>query len=166
MTVEALLARLRTLALAFPRKECPWEDRPVFERGVPLETVDKVRNAIGVTLPTDFVSFLQICGGVKAMSVRNGYWIGGVGQLMSPDFRSSFPSSIPDEAGSMAVIPIATDGGGNAFLLSARDGRICRWNHESGATKLVAASFGSFLEAVAADWEHELAGDESWNYLV
>ena len=91
------------------------------------------------------------------MSVHNGYWLGGVGRLSLADF--------PRAAGGEPVAPVATDGGGNAFLLSA-GGRVWRWDHETGSVSKVAASFAGFLEQVSADWAAYVADTPGWRFLV
>jgi hypothetical protein len=63
-------------------------------------------------------------------------------------------------------MPVATAGGGNAFLMRLDDRSICKWYHETGNCTPVAADFLSFLRRVAEDWEHYLAEDWSWNYLA
>jgi hypothetical protein len=62
---------------------------------------------------------------VVGMSVHNGYWLGGIERLMRSACRGDFPRNVENEP----AIPVATDGGGNAFLLAA-DGQVWRWDHE------------------------------------
>ena len=100
------------------------------------------------------------------MSVHNGYVLCGPTNLASDGFCRSFPATMPGHQGPMPVIPIATDGGGNAFLLSLHTGDVWRWDHETGATHLVATSFASFLERVVADWEAYIADTPGWQFLV
>ena len=100
--------------------------------------------AAGFPLPTDLRTFLADCEAVVALD--QGIWIGGVEQLIRST-GEDFPRSV---AGELAV-PVATDGGGNAFLLSS-SGRVWHWNHETDRVTEVSASFADFLERVAADW--------------
>jgi hypothetical protein len=92
------------------------------------------------------------------MSVHNGYWVGGIEQLIDGD-------SLPRIADGEVAIPIATDGGGNAFVLGA-SGQVWQWNHETDKLNLVAASFGAFLERVAEDWAAFVSEKPGWRFLV
>src|SRR5262249_37744503 len=145
--VEASLARLRELALAIPRPGCDWEERPRFEPPASPEEVAAFERAVGFPLPADLRVFLAECGAVVGMSVHNGYWVGGVERLTRSLGRGDFPPPVSGEP----AAPVATDGSGNAFLLSA-SGRVWRRDHETGGASEVAGSFADFLERVAADW--------------
>jgi len=71
----------------------------------------------------------------------------------------------------LRVLPIGADGGGNLFLMDRASnalGAVWKWDHEfqprfDGVAReglsYVAGSFVEFLERVAEDWEHFLAGD-------
>lgn len=144
--VKASLARLRELARAIPRPGCDWEERPRFEPPPSAEQVDAFERAAGFALPADLRTFLTDCGAVIEMSVHNGYWVGGVEGLARCIGRGDFPRSVAGEP----VAPVATDGGGNAFLLSS-SGRVWRWDHETGNLSEVASSFAGFMERVASD---------------
>jgi hypothetical protein len=100
------------------------------------------------------------------MDVHNGYWIGGTTALTRSVSRGDFPRTIESGGETVSVAPIATDGGGNAFLVTAHDGQVWRWDHETGTLAAVAVSFGAFLERVARDWERAASGDANWEYLV
>jgi hypothetical protein len=91
------------------------------------------------------------------MSVHNGYWLGGVDRLARADLTQ-------EAAGEMAV-PVATDGGGKAFLLTAR-GRVWRWDREAARMSEVSASFAEFLDRVVSDWAAYVADTPGWRYLV
>ena len=92
------------------------------------------------------------------MDVHNGYWLGDVKRLIE---RGSFPRVADGES----AIPVATDGGGNAFLLGA-SGKVWRWDHETDRLQFVAASFDAFLERVADDWAAYIAEQPGWSFLV
>ncbi len=157
MAVETSLSRLRELALAFPRANCEWEEQPHFAPPATRQSVVEIERCAGFVLPSDLRTFLEQTNTVIGMSIHNGYWIGGIEGLLS----GSFPPIIQDES----VLPIATDGGGNAFLISY-SGHVWKWYHETGKVVKVATSFDAFLERVIADWEAYLAGTPDWDFLV
>jgi hypothetical protein len=159
--VTTSLARLRELALALPRPGCEWEERPTFEPPTSSEMVAAFEQVAGFPLPADFRVFLALTGAVVGMSVHNGYWIGGVERLARCIEAEGFPREV---AGEMAA-PIATDGGGNGFLLSA-SGRVWRWDHETGVVSPVVASFTEFLARVAADWQAYVDDSPGWQFLA
>jgi hypothetical protein len=159
--VETSLARLRELALAIPRPGCDWEERPRFDPPASPEEVAAFERAAGFPLPADLRAFLADAGAVVGMSVHNGYWVGGVEQLVRAIVRGDFPPSVSGEP----AAPVATDGGGNAFLLSS-SGRVWRLDHETWGVSEVAASFAGFLERVAADWSAFVADTPGWRFLV
>jgi hypothetical protein len=157
LVVEASVVRLHELALTIPRPGCEWEERPRFDPPAPPETIAAFEQNVGFPLSADFRAFLSLNSGVVAMSVHNGYWLGGVERLQVTDF--------PQMAARERVAPVATDGGGNAFLLS-ECGRVFLWNHETGNFSHVAGSFSSFLELVVADWAAYIADTPGWRFLV
>lgn len=159
MAVEASLARLRELALFLPRPGCEWEERPRFDPPVSPEAIAVFERVAGFPLPADFRRFLAQAGAVVGMSMHNGYWLGGLERL------ALMAGGLPREIRAEPVAPVATDGGGNAFLLSA-DGRVWRWDHETGAVSQVAASFAAFLARIATDWEAYVGDIPGWRFLV
>lgn len=100
------------------------------------------------------------------MDIRNGYWIGGPAELSRAMGRGDFPTIVDAGGRPTRVIAIATDGGGNAFVVAADLGTVWRWNHETASVKHVARDFSEFLHRVAEDWTHDLDGDDAWDYLV
>jgi hypothetical protein len=158
MSVVGTLTRLRELALSLPRPGCDWEERPHFDPPASPQSVAEIERVAGFTLPADFRDFLERTEAVVALSIHNGYWLGGVECLMEE-------SDAPRTAGGERAIPIATDGGGNAFLLAA-SGIVWRWDHETGKLARVASSFGAFLERVAEDWEAYVSDKPGWRFLV
>jgi cell wall assembly regulator SMI1 len=141
--VEASIARLRELAQTMPRPGCDWEDRPRFDPPASRDAIGALERVAGFPLPTDLRAFFALTDAVVGISIHNGYWLGGAENLARGDF--------PRVAAGEPAVPVATDGGGNAFLLSA-SGRVWRWDHERGNETKVAESFTEFLERVAADW--------------
>lgn len=159
--VDESLARLRELARALPRPGCEWEEQPRFEPPALPEQVAAFERTAGFPLPTDLCAFLAACGAVVGMSVHNGYWIGGVEQLARSLERGDFPRVVSGES----AVPVATDGAGNAFLLSA-SGRVWRWERETSDVAEVAGAFAAFLARVADDWTAYLEDTPDWEYLV
>lgn len=155
--IESSVNRLRELAGSMPRPGCEWEERPRFDQPASPEAIQAAEHTAGFRLSDDFLAFLGLTGAVIGMSVHNGYWIGGVGQLRVDDF----PRSV---AGRPAT-PVGTDGGGNGFLLSS-DGRVWRWDHEVGCVSEIAPSFGAFLDRVVSDWSAYIDDVPGWEFLV
>ncbi len=158
MPISKTVARLRELALALPRPECDWEDRPRFEPPATPQAIAQLECAAGFVLPDELREFLEQTESIIAMSVHNGYWLGGTKWMLETD-------GVPQVANGETAIPVACDGGGNVFLITC-NGTICRWNHETGEVKPVAASFGVFAERVAEDWAAYIDGQPDWRFLV
>ena len=152
------MARLQKLALALPRPGCDWEDRPQFEPPATQQSMVELERIAGFGLPSDLREFLEQTESIEAMSVHNGYWLGGIEQLVEG-------GTLPRVADGEVAIPVATDGGGNAFLLGA-SGKVWRWDHETDKVEMVAASFGAFLERVAEDWAAYISDKPAWQFLV
>jgi hypothetical protein len=166
MEIPGLLEQLRELALALPREGCPWEGPAHFEPPATSAEVEAAVLAAGGQLPDDVVTYLHLCGGIAAMTMHNGYWLSGARDIASQSFRENLPMSIVVSHKSESVIPIATDGGGNAFLLSVKTGRVWRWNHENDEVRPVTSSFTEFLHRVVEDWTAYITDKPDWKYLV
>jgi hypothetical protein len=157
MSAVTTVDRLRALADEFPRPGCDWEERPRFEPPATSQAIAELELAVGFQFPAELREFLEQTDSVIALSIHNGYWIGGISQLLNGD--------LPRVADGQAVIPVATDGGGNAFLLGL-GGAIWRWDHETGRVELAAASFGAFLERVVEDWMAYIDDRPGWRFMV
>ena len=116
-------------------------------------------------LPQDFVEFLRACEAIIAMDICNGYWIGGIDQLSRNIARGDFPALINVNGRQIPVMPIATDGGGNAFLMSIADQTVWKWDHETRNVRIVSENFPAFIRRILQDFEHWLSGDTKWDYL-
>jgi hypothetical protein len=160
MTVATTLARLRQLAELFPHPDMPWETRPEFHPPLSPESISDLEGEWACSLPQDLRAFLGLCGGINAINIRNGYWIGVL------DRSRGLPEAVTTDDGNTVVVPIAIDGGGNAFLLAPAYGRVWRRDHETGMVRPVAESFSTSLERIADDWEHHLRDDRNWVYLT
>jgi len=159
--VESTLARLRELALALPRPNCDWEQQPQFSQPATPESIANFERLAGFALPGEFCEFLAENDSVVAMSIHNGYFVGGLSQLARSVDRGDFPRSVHGNP----AIAVAADGGGNAFLLAA-NGPVWRWDHDTGSVVQSAASFGVFLDRVAADWAAYIADTPEWSYMI
>jgi hypothetical protein len=159
--VEAHISRLRELAQALPRPGCEWEERPRFESPAGSDAIHALERAAGFLFPEDVKTFFAFNDSVVAMSVHNGYHIGGTELIASRLESGEIPRAVPD--GSAA--PIGFDSGGNAFLLSCA-GQVWRWDHETGGMSLVADSFGTFLQRIVADWAAYIDDTAGWQFLV
>ncbi len=159
--IEDALARLREAAERLLESE-----RPRFHGAASVQQIDALETALGNRIPDDFRRLLQICDAIVAMEVHNGYWIGGAEALAEGVAREYLPRMISDGLTSAPAIPIATDGGGNAFLARVADGSVWRSDHETGNVEPVASSIDGFLQRVADDWVHFAADDHDWHYIV
>lgn len=161
MSIHEILCRLRELARAIPRNGCDWEDRPTFTSPASPEDISTLESLVGFALPADVRSFFSEADSVIGMSIHNGYYIGGTLQISASLQRNDFPQHVDAEA----VMPIATDGGGNSFLLG-RSGKIWKWDCETKNAAYVIDTFGGFLNLVADDWNAYVFGTEGWHFLV
>src|SRR5262245_48246821 len=105
MSIATTLTRLRELARALPRPGCDWEERPRFDPPATPQAITELECIAGFPLPAEVRAFLAEAESIVAMSVHNGYWIGGIKQLVES-------GSLPRVAEGEVAIPIATDGGG------------------------------------------------------
>lgn len=155
------MVRLRELAQLLPRPGCEWEKRPTFSPPSSPDVLEELERLTGFPLPTNVREFFAITDAVVGMSVHNGYQIGGAETLAGLIQSGAVPRTVPDGP----CLPVALDGGGNVFLLSA-PGRVWRWGHEAGRMSLVADSFGAFIERVVADWRAYVNDTSEWAFLV
>lgn len=87
MSIATIVSRFRELALAMPRPGCEWEDRPRFEPPIAPQALVEIERIAGFALPGDLREFLDQTESVLAMSVHNGYWLGGIKHLIERGFR-------------------------------------------------------------------------------
>jgi hypothetical protein len=158
--IDRAVRELIALGAAYPHDVAPQFEPPAS----PTELAE-LEDASGGPLPAEMVALLQRAKAIIAMDVHNGYWIGGPTQLSRSIRRRDFPAELDVQGQTIRAIPLATDGGGNAFLL-AGGGSVWRWDHETGVSTFVAEDLEEFLHRVAEDWRHHLDGDGTWAYLV
>jgi hypothetical protein len=140
--------------------------RPRFDSPADARAIRALEVADGLPCPPALRRLLQECAAIVAMDVGNGYWVGGPIELERSIRRGDFPKHVSCNGRNERVIPVATDGGGNAFFLCHDVDGVWRWDHETGAESFVAEDLCRFLHRIAEDWEHEAEGDRSWRYLV
>ncbi len=93
--------------------------------------------------------------------------------------QAGAPKRVMTADGVIPVLPVAGDGGGNAFLLQLRMPHVVlRWDHEIGETRdavpathrcfqAISDGFVSLLERIREDWIHFLGSDPaSWTYIT
>jgi hypothetical protein len=166
-TISSCLQDLRQLARAMPRPGCDWETRPEFLPPPKPAEFELIMKSFAETLPDDLLAFFELSGGIVGMTVHNGYRLCGMSDVAKNRQGDGCPpSEIATGDGIERVLTVALDGGGNAFLISPRSGAVWRWDHETGATARVAASFTAFLQQVVADWTAYVHGFTTWKYLV
>ena len=143
----------------------PWQ-APSFREPATPEQIRSLEEAVGGPLPASLKAFLRLSDAVIAMDVHNGYWLGGSVELARSVRRGDFPPDVPVDGVRRRAVPVATDGGGNAFLTSVGDPRVWGWMQASGELHDVAPDFEAFLARVAEDWRHAARDDPDWDYLV
>jgi SMI1 / KNR4 family (SUKH-1) len=159
--IDGAVRRLIDIGRRYPPDVAPRVEGPATQ-----DEVADLDDALGEAMPAELLELLRATRAIVAMNIRNGYWIGGPAQVSRSIRRGDFPASVTAEGRDERVLPIATDGGGNAFLLTRRLGSVWRWDHETGRITCVSRNLAGFLRRVAGDWEHDLEGDLSWEYLV
>lgn len=111
MTVADAVARLRAVAERFEE----WE-RPSFSPRSGSEAIT------GVEVPASLVEFFGQCDQITAMSIHNGYTLGRAAWVRRELSNGMFPRQVE----SQPVVPFATDGGGNAFLVGVAEDAVWR----------------------------------------
>lgn len=165
MSIDAVMARLRAVADRFePRYG--YEEPPRFAGPSGRFAVSAIQDAVGRELPDPMWDFFTACDEIVAMDIRNGYRLGGTGWVRRMVTAGAFPRHVEAEGEPVRVVPFASDGGGNGFLVGLGDEGVWGWDHETGRTRRVADSFAAFLARVADDWEAFAADAPGWTYLV
>jgi len=159
--MHQVVGELRDAAAAFP----DWQ-RPRFHDPATASALAALADAVGAPLPAALDRFLRITDAIVAMDVRNGYWVGGTAELIRSVQRGDHPTSVVVGRSTERVVPVATDGGGNAFLATVDGGAIWRWAHEVDGAERIAPTFETFLRRIAEDWRRAVVGDTGWTYLV
>jgi hypothetical protein len=149
------LHRLHAAASRF----ADWQ-APTFGPPATTDEIAALRATLDIPLTARLKQFLTQHRAIVAMDIWNGYWLGcsAVGPLRLPNLPALFHSGV-------RALPIATDGGGNAFL-EVSGGPILHWNHGTGGMTAVAPDLTCFLRLIATDWEHAAEDDASWLYLT
>ena len=157
--IESSVRRLREAAALFEGEEAP-----LFAPPASSSELGALAAAAEVELPGDFVDLLCLHRAIVAMNIHNGYWIGASrsGRVV----LAQGPSTATCGGARLAVVPVASDGGGNLFLRPLTTPSIWRWDRETGVTHQVAGGLAELLRIIAEDWEHAARGDEARAYLV
>jgi hypothetical protein len=139
---------------------------PRIEQAASLAEIAELQEGADQELPASVLAFLKRTRAIVAMEIRNGYWIGGPAELSRSMRRHDYPTRFDADGQTAHAIPFATDGGGNAFMITAVVGSVWRWDHETGTVAYISEDLAAFLRRVAEDWAHDLDGDDAWKYLV
>src|SRR5437660_1715278 len=110
------LNKLREVAKAMPQPGCDWESRPEFIPPPTREELELTTRSLAVPLPEDVSEYLALCGGIRGMSVHNGYHLCGASDIVKMNSHSDGwpPTELSTDGGAEPVLTIALDGGGNA----------------------------------------------------
>jgi len=160
--IELAVVRVRVAAARIPAAH----ERPRLSVPATGAAVAGLVAAIGGPLPGDLRRLLAFHDEIVAMNVHNGMAVGGARIIARNVTRGDAPRTASVDGADVEVIPIGSDGGGNQFLLGLRDARVWRWDHETGATVVMAHSLGRFLERIAQDFDHWAADDRTWLFLT
>ena len=148
--------------IGFAANTVPDFARPTFSPPASQDALAALETAIGRSIPTGVRDFFATHDSIAAMNIWNGYWVGGAATLARSISRGDFPSEIE----SHAVMPIATDGSGNAFLLALDpEGPVWKWSPSTQSSREVAPSFQRFLDRLSDDFRMFAAGNHDWPYL-
>ena len=177
--IDAVLRDLKSLGSAIANDDFGYPvEEATFEQGSSASRLEAISAIVGEALPVDYRYFLEQCAGFAGMDFHNGYVMHTPEEVVRLLAPSGAPKRVKTLDGALAVLPIASDGGGNVFLLQLRPPNVVlRWDHELGgedavssghpALRPVADGFASFLERIRDDWRHFLGPDPgSWNYIT
>ena len=180
--IRQALDRLRTAAERVPLLDsvCPLS-APRFGPGCCDGELSELDGGFKPGLPADYLEYLSLCRRIDAADVFNGYFIDSPLTIARPQRQDGVPRFLHVGGGAtmqeIFVISMGSDGGGNLFFMGTSavgQGQIWKWNHETevrfdGMAKdgltLLAPDFSGFLERMAEDWEHFVAGDHDWEYF-
>ena len=158
--IQSSVRRLYEAAALFQDED----DVPQFAPPASPSELDDLAIAAKVDLPVDFIRLLSLHRAIVAMNIHNGYWLGA--SASGPLVLAQGPSTATCGGVRVAVVPVASDGGGNLFLRPQTMSSIWHWDHETGIADQVADGLAEFLGLVADDWECAARGDETRAYLV
>ena len=173
LDLRALGAEIANLDFGYPVEEA------TFESGAAPSRIESVAAVVGEPLPVDYRYFLSQCAGFTGMDFHNGYAVHTPEEVVRLFREAGAPRQVLTDRGAVPVLPVASDGGGNVFLLKLRMPHVVlRWDHEIGETgaalppghpgfREVADGFVVLLERIRADWSHFLGPDpEAWTYIT
>lgn len=161
MTVESIVARFRKMANSMPREGCDWEETPTISEPASAEAINLLKEIADFDLPDELLEFFTITGAVIGMTVHNGYFIGGIDQLVRSAKRRDFALLINERR----FVTIGWSGNGDAFLI-ASNGETYLYRHESATITMIAEGFAAFLSRIADDWHAYLTDAADWRYLT
>ena len=150
-----------------------------FESGAAASRIASIAALVGTPLPDDYAYFLSRCAGFVGMDFHNGYAMLTPEEVVRHLRGAGAPGYVAAADGTIPLLPVAADGGGNLFLLRLRAPHaVLRWDHEVGEARDIlpadhaslrpaSADFVSLLERIRDDWSHFLGPDPaSWRYLT
>jgi hypothetical protein len=178
--IDSALRDLRTLGAEIANQDFGYPvEAATFDSGADASRSGAVAALVEAPLPSDYIYFLSQCAGVMGMDFHNGYVLHTPEEVVRRLSEGGLPRQVTTADGAVPVIPVASDGGGNVFLLQVGPPYgVLRWDHETGGggdapasahdgIQPVADSFASFLERIRDDWRHFLGDDPaSWTYIT
>lgn len=177
--IDAALRDLRSLGSAIADEDFGYPvEEATFEPGSSASRLESISATVGEALPVDYRYFLEQCAGFSGLDFHNGYVMHTPEEVIRLLARSGAPKRVQTLDGAIPVLPIASDGGGNVFLLQLKPPfLVLRWDHELGGEDAVSSGhqslrpaadgFASFLDRIRDDWRAFLGPDPgSWTYIT
>jgi hypothetical protein len=177
--IDAVLRDLKTLGAAIADADFGYQvEAATFQSGTSASRLEAISAMVVEPLPDDYRYFLAQCAGFSGMDFHNGYVVHTPEEVVRVLGQGGAPKNVKTADVAIPVLPVASDGGGNVFLLQLRPPcAVLRWDHELGgedavsagdpSLRAVADSFASFLERIRDDWRHFLGPDPaSWTYIT
>lgn len=136
-SIDAVLRDLRELGGAIGGIDLGYPvDAATFS---PPASADQVRTLAGrllAPLPPDYAYFLSRCRGFAGMDFHNGYAVHGPELVLRILSEPGAPKWVRTNTSSLPTIPVASDGGGDVFLLDLGSPyTVRRWGHGIGSDR-------------------------------
>ena len=161
MKISEAINQLKVLAKLVENEDEPWLEEPKFTDAPITSQLNEFEKVSGFQIKGELLEFFTLNDSIIAMSIHNGYWIGGINQLKNIYTSGNVTRKIKQET----CIPLATDGSGNTFIFTEAES-VWKVDHETLKETLISNSLSEFFERVIEDWKAFVEQKENWTYLV